>query len=36
MYLQKVICRKLFLIIFFAVLKVNEENSRIRIHIRIH
>jgi hypothetical protein len=31
MYLQKVISRKTF-----GILKVNDENSRIRIRIRIH
>jgi hypothetical protein len=37
MYLQKVIRRKTFLkLILFCVLKINDENSRIRIRIRIH
>jgi hypothetical protein len=32
MYLQKVISRKIFFLIFFVgILKVNDENSRIRI-----
>ncbi len=37
-YLQKVICRKTFLkkLFFVGVLKVNDENRRIRIRIRIH
>jgi hypothetical protein len=34
MYLQKVTCRKAFFISFVGVLKVNDENSRIRIRIR--
>jgi hypothetical protein len=33
MYLQKVISRKLFYkLVLVGVLKVNDENSRIRIH----
>jgi hypothetical protein len=38
MYLQKVIIRIFFCFnkLFVGVLKVNDENSRIRIKIRIH
>jgi hypothetical protein len=32
MYLQKVITRKTFFMVFVVVLKVNDENRRIRIH----
>jgi hypothetical protein len=37
MYLQKVISRKTFVknLFFVGVLKVNDENSRIRIHPKI-
>jgi hypothetical protein len=36
MYLQKVISRKkLVKLVFFGVLKANDENSKIRIQIRI-
>jgi hypothetical protein len=37
-YIQKVICRKTFLtkFVFVGILKVNDENRRIRIRIRIH
>jgi hypothetical protein len=34
MYLQKVKSKKKILISFFGVLKVNDENGRIRIRIR--
>jgi hypothetical protein len=37
MYLQKVICRKTFFkLVFVGVLNSNDENSRIRIRIRVH